>query len=249
MVVDFPLYGEACILEVTIWAEGNQKIRLIVEDAEKSETFLTNRTGSVRGLKTYYVRIPYAPDLALIEVMSESGSDDLVGIEDIQISNLPTDYSHKHFSNPETKSFINFAEEFCHNAGSLETNKDYFSDDEIFNIVYLDVIEDNGVESKTPARISQDKGVIEVSKKDFLRYTMPMRMAILLHEFAHFYLNDVMEDEVEADRNSLMLYLGMGYPRIDAYNVYLDVFENSPSELNVDRYKALNNLFKSNYNG
>ena len=58
-----------------------------------------------------------------------------------------------------------------------------------------------------------------------------------------------MEDEIEADHNSLQLYLGMGYPRIDAYNVYLDVFENSPSELNVDRYEALNKLFKSNYNG
>ena len=112
-----------------------------------------------------------------------------------------------------------------------------------------DQIKEDGQVVPTPARISQTDGMMEVSKADFLRYTVPMRMAILLHEFAHFYLNEVMEDEVEADHNSLQLYLGMGYPRIDAYNVYLDVFENSPSELNKDRYEALNKLFQSNYKG
>ena len=74
-----------------------------------------------------------------------------------------------------------------------------------------------------------------------------MRIAILLHEFAHFYLNEVMEDEVEADRNSLILYMGMGYPRIDAYNVYLDVFEETPTEQNLERYNALQKLFKYKY--
>ena len=74
-----------------------------------------------------------------------------------------------------------------------------------------------------------------------------MRMAILLHEFAHYYLNDNMEDEIEADRNGLEIYMALGYPRIDAYNVFLDVFENSPSELNMDRYKALNQLFRTQY--
>ena len=56
-----------------------------------------------------------------------------------------------------------------------------------------------------------------------------------------------MEDEVEADKNSLILYMGLGYPRIDAYNVYLDVFENSPTELNKERYEALQKLFSKNY--
>tara|TARA_R100001244_G_C5171163_1_gene131676 strand:- start:5153 stop:5902 length:750 start_codon:yes stop_codon:yes gene_type:complete len=249
MVVDFPLYGESCTLAITVWGEGDTPIRLIVEDAENSETMLTNRTGTVNGLKTYYVRIPVAPDVALIEVVCEDGRDSGYGIEDIEIMSLPTDYSHKHFQNKEAQSFINFAEEFCYNAGSIKTGAEYSSDDDIFRIKYLDDIRDLGKVVATPARISQSDGLIEVSKADFLRYTVPMRMAILLHEFSHYYLNEVMEDEIEADRNSLHLYLGMGYPRIDAYNVYLDVFENSPSELNVGRYEALNNIFKQNYKG
>ena len=77
---------------------------------------------------------------------------------------------------------------------------------------------------KTPARISRHDGVIEISKKYFKQYTVPMRMAILLHEFAHFYLNNNPRDESEADLNALTIYLSMGYPRIEAYQAWLEVF-------------------------
>ena len=245
MEIEIPLYGEPCTLAVTIWCDSPKAIRLIVEDAENEETMFT-----VSGSKTYYVRMPMCPDIANVIVLAENGVESGFEIDDVQIEELPTDYSHKYFDNDEAQSFIEFAEEFCFNASRLEAKgTSYFSDDEVFQITYLDQIKEDGQVVPTPARISQTDGMMEVSKADFLRYTVPMRMAILLHEFAHFYLNEVMEDEVEADHNSLQLYLGMGYPRIDAYNVYLDVFENSPSELNKDRYEALNKLFQSNYKG
>jgi hypothetical protein len=41
--------------------------------------------------------------------------------------------------------------------------------------------------------------------------------------------------------------MALGYPRIDAYNVYLDVFTNAPTELNKERYQALNKLFNQEY--
>ena len=56
-----------------------------------------------------------------------------------------------------------------------------------------------------------------------------------------------MKDELEADYHSLKIYIALGYPRIDAYNVYLDVFENTPTELNKERYEQLNTLFNVNY--
>tara|TARA_E500000331_G_C17228859_1_gene701656 strand:- start:338 stop:1087 length:750 start_codon:yes stop_codon:yes gene_type:complete len=247
MVIDYPLYGEPCTLAITIVCEGEQNLRLIVEDANNEETMLTNRTCLVNTEKTYYVRIPMSPDIARIELFSEDGDSDKFDIEDISVQQLPTDYSDSNFNKDEVKSFINFAEEFSYYAGSIPADAEYESDDGVFTISYLTNIKSNGQVVATPARVSQNDGLIEVSKSDFLRYTIPMRMAILLHEFAHFYLNDVMEDEVEADKNSLGLYLGMGYPRIDAYNVYLDVFENSPSELNKERYEELNKLFNLNY--
>ncbi len=247
MVIDYPLYGEPCTLAITLWCNGKQNLQLIVEDGENDETMLTHRNCVVSGERTYYVNVPVAPDLAKIELYSENGENGSFGVDDIQVGRLKTDYSNSNFSKDEVKSFINFAEEFSYDAGSIPAEAEYTSDDGVFTISYLTNIKSNGEVVPTPARISQNDGLIEVSKTDFLRYTIPMRMAILLHEFAHFYLNEVMEDEVEADKNSLELYLGLGYPRIDAYNVYLDVFENSPSELNKERYEALHKMFNNEY--
>ena len=245
MVVEYPLYGEACTLGITIGCDSPTKISLIVEDAEKEEVVFTDRSGTLNGSATYYVRLPICPDVALIDVEGESSE---VVIEDIEVLALPTDMSNPLFKQPDVISFINFAEEFSYNASILEANASYFSDDDMFEIKYFpDIVGEDGVSLNTPARISQKTGLIEVSKKDFLRYTMPMRLAILLHEFAHFFVNKNMEDEVEADKNSLILYMGLGYPRIDAYNVYLDVFENTPTELNKERYEALQKLFSQNY--
>ena len=69
-----------------------------------------------------------------------------------------------------------------------------------------------------------------------------MRMAILLHEFAHFYLNENIDDEVEADLNGLLIYLGLGYPRIDGYEAFLQVFETTPTPQNKNRYDIINNF-------
>mgnify|MGYP003675967552 CR=1 FL=1 len=245
MVVEYPLYGEACTLGITIGSNQPTKISLLVEDAENEEVVFTERTGQLNGEATYYVRLPICPDVALIDVEGESSE---VKIIDLEVMALPTDMSNPLFNQPDVISFINFAEEFSYNASILDANSSYFSDDDVYEIKYFpDIVGEDGVSLNTPARISQKTGLIEVSKKDFLRYTIPMRLAILLHEFAHFYVNKNMEDEVEADKNSLILYMGLGYPRIDAYNVYLDVFENTPTELNKERYEALQKLFSQNY--
>ena len=97
---------------------------------------------------------------------------------------------------------------------------------------------------KTPARISKVNGRIQVSKDAFENYTVPMRMAILLHEFSHFYLNDNMDDEIEADLNGLLIYLGLGYPRIEGYQAFLEVFQDSPSQQNKNRYDIINKFIK-----
>jgi hypothetical protein len=119
---------------------------------------------------------------------------------------------------------------------------DYISDDKKFVIKFPAVIEDNGVEQATPARIDIDTGIIEVSKKQFLDFTIPNRMAILLHEFSHVYLNDNVDDEVEADLNGLLIYLGLGYPRIEAFEVFAKTFLNTPTEQNKIRFDRIKNF-------
>ena len=106
----------------------------------------------------------------------------------------------------------------------------------------MPTIEEDGVEQTTPARIDIDTGIIEISKKQYLDFTVPNRLAILLHEFSHVYLNDNVDDEVEADLNGLLIYLGLGYPRIEAFEVFAKTFLNAPSDLNKMRYDKIKNF-------
>jgi hypothetical protein len=69
-------------------------------------------------------------------------------------------------------------------------------------------------------------------------------MAILLHEFSHYYLNTDISDEVEADLNALTIYLGLGYPIKEAYAAFGQTFIGSPTPLNKNRYDIINTFIK-----
>jgi hypothetical protein len=70
-------------------------------------------------------------------------------------------------------------------------------------------------------------------------------MAILLHEFSHVYLNDNVDDEVEADLNGLLIYLGLGYPRIEAFEVFAVTFMDAPTEINKVRFDKIKNFIEN----
>jgi hypothetical protein len=57
-------------------------------------------------------------------------------------------------------------------------------------------------------------------------------------------LNDNSADEIEADLNALAMYLEKGYPTVDAYNVFTQVFADSPTDLNKARYKRIDEFIK-----
>jgi hypothetical protein len=54
----------------------------------------------------------------------------------------------------------------------------------------------------------------------------------------------VPSDESEADINGLKIYFTRGYPKISAYNVFLNVFKRSPSMQNKQRYDKLDNFIQ-----
>jgi hypothetical protein len=42
--------------------------------------------------------------------------------------------------------------------------------------------------------------------------------------------------------NGLLIYLGLGYPRIEAFEAFLEVFEHYPSQENKRRYDKIKNF-------
>lgn len=228
---------------------------IVVRDAKNKNTQYTNRYNTVDGREEFEILMPVAPQKAEIIVRSErelagEKSDNQYKVYKARVQDLYTGFMN---FNPETgrqeaDDFIKFAEEFASRASYASAGGSvYTSDNGKYKIKYLDVIRDNrtGRELKTPARISRTTGIIEVSKQHFASYTVPMRMAILLHEFSHFYVNANSASEVEADLNALAMYLERGYPTVDAYNVFTMVFAESPTEMNKDRYDQIDRFIKS----
>ena len=195
----------------------------------------------------FFVRMPVSPKTALVYVYNDdlgnmtTGQDKSFEVDSISKEMLEKKLDVIDFGNPLVRSFVNFCTRFCYNAGSLSSGT-YVSDDKKFVIKYLPIIEDNGQEQTTPARIELNTGIIEVSKKQFVNFTIPNRMAILLHEFSHVYLNDNQDDEVEADLNGLLIYLGLGYPRIEAFEVFASTFMNAPTDQNKMRFDKIKNF-------
>jgi hypothetical protein len=247
MIVKVPTRHEELTLIIKVSTYEPTKIRIKVIDEIQKDTSFTDRYKTIDGETIFYVRMPVSPQNALVYVYNEDkgnlmqGEDDTFEVESITKGALEKKLDVIDFSNTDVRSFVNFATRFCYNAGTLPSGT-YVSDDRKFVIKYLPTIEDNGQEQTTPARIDITNGNIEISKKQFVKFTVPNRMAILLHEFSHVYLNDNVDDEVEADLNSLLIYLGLGYPRIDAFEVFAKTFMNAPTDQNKDRYDKIKNF-------
>jgi hypothetical protein len=244
MIVKVPTRYEELTLIIKVLTHEPAKIRIKVIDEAQVDTSFTDRFKTVDGESIFYVRMPVSPQNALVYIYNEDNGnlmqdeDDTFEVESITKGALEKKLDVIDFSNTDVRSFVNFATRFSYNAGTLPSGT-YVSDDRKFVIKYLPLIEDNGKEQSTPARIDITNGNIEISKKQFVKFTVPNRMAILLHEFSHVYLNDNVDDEVEADLNSLLIYLGLGYPRIDAFEVFAKTFMNAPSQQNKDRYNKI----------
>lgn len=251
MKISGKLNKKPVTLAISVQTERPLKIFLKVYDKDYPLSVYTNRFTTIKGTETFYVRMPLSPENVVVEITKEKNvvgnSDNGFKVVDLKKLPLKRKLSAFNHANPVIKRFISFCEEFCQKASYLSANGSiYTSNDGNFRVDYLDdIIGQEGRPLNTPARINKNTAIIQVSKKKFINYTIPERMAILLHEFSHFYLNGDISDETEADLNALLIYLGLGYPRIDAYNVFTKVFESSDNGANIERMKLIDEFIRN----
>jgi len=210
------------------------KVRILAIDPHKRGAVYMDRVKTIKGKEDFVISLPQSPKKLLIQVSGGNPNN-------FRVTNLDKRALKWHppcIKAGKIRNFVKFAKEFSENAGILAIGR-YTSDNGKYIIDYLPVVKDKGKPISTPARISNSTGRMEVSKQAFAKMTIPMRIAILCHEFSHFYLNDVQKDEIEADLNALKLYLGMGYPVIEAHKAFLETFKKSPTPTNKERYQYL----------
>ena len=240
--IQIPCDGEASKLVIKLSVARPQKVRIMVFNPDRPNTYYTNRVKTVQQNGEFEVRMPQNCNTVSLRVASESGVTNEIKI--LSVDKKKLDQYSNCYSDPKVLSFVKFAQDFCEKCSILSTKGDggfvsYYSNDGKYRIDYFDVITEQGRALATPARCSNVNGRMEVSKKHFVAYTVPMRMAILLHEFSHFYLNVITQDEIEADLNALKIYLGLGYPVIEAHMSFLNVFKGTPSQQNKERYQYI----------
>lgn len=242
---------EPVMIKVVVRTTSPQKIVLKVSDSSQANTYFTDRTKTVNGEQELFVRMPLSPNTAILSIYNEKngnqpkGQDNSFEVVKIEKEDLDITLPQTKMDTMSVRNFVKFAQKFAYNAGWISAPKDYMSTVGGYKIEYLPfIINSKGEKMATPARISTKNGRIQVSQEAFRNMTIPMRMAILLHEYSHYYLNTDITNETEADLNGLTIYLGLGYPIREAYAAFTETFIGYPSAQNKQRYDIINRFIK-----
>lgn len=238
--------NRAMSLVITITCSGVKRFRVYASDYGKQNSFYADREIDVDNKRTIYFSFPVSPKslvIGCVNVNNESDNDFKVDVKEASLK------KYNIWLDEETEDFVQLAITFSQTCGfKLPTSQKgtvYQTPDANFNIKYFPQIKDyqTGKVISTPARIGHSSGIIEVSASKFIRYTIPMRVCILLHEFSHKYKNPKIglqvSNEIGADINGLYIYLGLGFSKIDAICVFANVFLKAQTQQNMQRMRKI----------
>lgn len=237
-------------LAVSIKCAGKCMFRVTATDLKPFSNY-ADRKIEVNEDRTIFLKLPVTPKKLkiLIECVKADGSktDFIAKIVEKDLTTYNIDIDRK------TKDFLDLAVYFSQVAGFEKSNVNgriFRTENGVFNIKYYPKIVDfrTGKTLNTPARIGHNTGIIEVSQLSMIKYTVAMRMIILLHEFSHKYKNPEMglkiSNEVGADINALYIYLGLGFSKVDAIFVFANVFLKAQSQSNLNRMRKIMDYIK-----
>lgn len=250
MQVLIPTNHKRFAMTLTLETKSAANIAISFKDTERRNTYYANRVAKVNGKRELEFRFPRSPQTMMFTIYNTAignapyGADKTYKISNIEFKELK---DCEAWESPEQRSFIQFAQWFAENASILSAGREkphrYQSNDGKWTIEYFDTILHNKKPIGTPARVSHTTGIIQVSKRAFWKMSIPMRLIILLHEFAHNEINPEIERDVTnesgADFGALYLYLANGYSPFEAHVAYLKVFAKANNPANTKRYQMI----------
>lgn len=237
-------------IRVPVRTRTKERICVRVSHPTKPNTVYFDAAPIIKGEDEFIIKIPRMPKSVIMEIWNERNGnnkkDKTFQIGKFRWGPITQSFIVKDIYDPNVKKFSRFLDEFAEDAAIISAgNSIYHSPDGKFEIHYKDVIrDDSGKELRTPLRVNSETKVMEIAKKHYVNYTVPARKFWAWHEFAHVWKNKNPENELEADKHAIMIYLGTGNPVVEAYNGIFQVFKNTPTNLNRQRYEALNGYIK-----
>lgn len=243
MVQEWDSSKREIALDVTIKCAQKKRFYLVVGEKGKANSNYAKREMVVDGKRTITFSFPVTPETMLIGIWNKDNKEDTDFTVEFEEKPLR---KYNVWLDGETKDFLNLCFGFCKVSGyehALPSGRVISKGK--FTIKYYPVIVDymSGNAMSTPARIGHRTGIIDVSKLKMDRYTFAEKVVIILHEFSHKYRNPklglAIENEIGADINALYIYLGKGFSKIDAINVFANVFLKAQTDGNIKRMRAI----------
>lgn len=243
--------NEQFSLHITIKCKGTKTFYICAQDVNangiRPNSKYAERQINVTEKRNVFLSFPISPRKLLITVVNCADAND----KDFEVQTLRAPLTaYNIYIDGEADRFIQLAMHFSQvcgfeHASDKVNGRPFVAADGEFKIKFFNVIHDyaTGQPLGTPARIGHKTGNIEAAKVKFDRYTIPMRMMILLHEFSHVYRNPKIgleiQNEFGADVNGLYFYLGLGFSKIDAICVFANVFLRAQTEGNMKRMRKI----------
>jgi hypothetical protein len=237
--------GRSFCLFITIRCKGSRDFRVWAEAEGRQNSKYAERLVKVDGERTIYLSFPLSPNSLILGVADARGGKNKDF--EVSVSEKPLQ-SYNIWLDEGDRRFLKLASDFvqvCGYENGTKQGRNFTTKSGEYTIRYFDVIRDvkTGRAIGTPARIGHKTGRIDVSKAKFDRYTIPMRMMILLHEYSHKYKNPSIglpiDNEIGADINALYIYLGLGFSKIDAICVFGKVFLKAQTKANIERMRKI----------
>lgn len=237
----FP-YGKPFHLLLNIHVLRPVNLRLSVFDSETKRLYI-DRSLRLFSNEKVRVKLPIAPDRLTVELIDKNlpRTQCVFRIDEIKVqpdTKCPVELTE------DDKRFVRFVKWFACESSRLEAGEKgtlYQSDG--FTILYVDRIIEDGEELTTPARISKDAGVIQVSKIRTIDFTVPMLIVMLLHEYAHKFKNEQYgkkeSNELTADIIACHMALNLGFDDNEVLHCFEEVFAKKNTRLNKKRMAAI----------
>jgi hypothetical protein len=237
----------------------NNIIKTVVYNAETKDLIL-ERYDSISGKEKKVLKLPYTSQKIIVESFTKQHGRQPLGRD--QSFKL-----HKPFIMPLKRTKVNMTSgdsEFIDWATQLMVELPRLKADSRlrrspsgkYKIVIMDKLRTpDGKVVPSPAMVGKKTGTIEISKDYMMKMSLSQRLAILSHEYGHFYKNPLMNlpigDEFGADLNGVTVFVGSGFGLDEYGNAFKKVFNGAGSPQNEKRRevitKFLAELERGNY--
>lgn len=244
-------------IRVVLNAIPNSTLQTTVYDIANNDRIL-DRKDVITSPKELILKLPITSSQIMIEIHNIDngrlplGKDNSFLCEKIEL--LPLKTFDVDLTNSD-KEFIDFIKTISTQLPNIPADgKLRTSPSGKFKIVIFDKLRSySGEYLPSPAMIGKETGTIEISKEYMLSLTQSQRIAVLCHEYGHFYKNPEMGldigNEYGADLNGLTLYLGNGFPIYGYVNAFNRIFDKSSSLQNDQRAILIHKFAKEIYEG